>query len=387
MGVEGSPERGSQGVLHLSRHTAEGLGIGGLVVADPHDVFLDLHPNLFFLIFFWKKKSGELIHQGLRGVGSGGTLGSRPVADLLEYGDQLTDGLVHLLGNLDLHMAHILAGFELIAAEHGNELPVEPLGFLQKMEVFRTGRKVGTAVVLHRVEEILYLREVEESSKDIGCGIQQLVGFVDDTEVARQQAALGGMFGSGLLCSQEQVVVGDLEVEVIGLGGGFQEPGIFALLGTGAVIAGAFDTDPCFDIGVQRDRVQIQGSVHQIQSLHPVDGFAVLMRKKGNGVQVFPIPSETEIVIPTLSQYRSQGLLDKAEVHEHCRQSREFLFRDRLLKLDAGGGDGHRISHEAVGLVKELGKEASDQVCHGLAGSDLRFAEGHFSIVQAVEDG
>ena len=279
MGVEGSPERGSQGVLHLSGHTAEGLGIGGLVVADPHDVFLDLHPNLFFLIFFGKKKSGELIHQGLRGVGTGGTLGSRPVADLLKYGDQLTDGLVHLLGNLDLHMAHILAGFELVAAEHRKELPVEPLGFLQKMEVFRTGREVGTAVVLHCIEEILYLREVEESSEDIGCGIQQLVGFVDYAEVARQQATLGGTFGSGLLRCQEQVVVGDLEVEVVGLGGGFQEPGIFAVVCAGAVVARAFDTDPGFDVGIQRNGVKIQGSVHKIQGLYPINDLAILQRE------------------------------------------------------------------------------------------------------------
>ncbi len=104
-------------------------------------------------------------------------------------------------------------------------------------------------------------------------------------------------------------------------------------------------------------------------------------------MQVFPIPPETEVVVFTLSQHRSQGLLDKAEIHEHFRQSRKFLFHDGLLKLDAGGGDGNRVSHEAVGPVKVLGKEASDQVCHGLASADLRFAEGDFPVVQTVEDG
>ncbi len=255
MGVEGSPERGSQGVLHLSGHTAEGLGIGGLVVADPHDVFLDLHPNLFFLVFFGKKKSGELIQQCLRGVGTGGTLGSRPVSNISKHFDQLLDGGVHRLCNLDPDLAHILTGLKLVHGKHGYELPVEPFRFCQKLEVCDAAFEVIATFVLDRFDVILYLRELEGCGEYIGCGVDQLVGFVDDAEVARQQTSLGGMVGSGLSGHQEQVVVGDLKIKVVRLGCRFQEPGIFTLLGAGAVVTGAFDADPRFDIWVQRDRV------------------------------------------------------------------------------------------------------------------------------------
>ena len=64
------------------------------------------------------------------------------------------------------------------------------------MEVFRTGRGVGIAVVLHRIEETFHLREVEGIGEYVGCGIDQLVGLVDDAKVARQQAALIVSIGS-----------------------------------------------------------------------------------------------------------------------------------------------------------------------------------------------
>lgn len=203
MRIEGSPESSSQGVLHLGRHTAEGLGISGLIVADPHDVFLDLHPNRFFFGFFGKKKSGELINQGLRGVGTGSTFGSRLVSNLSKHFDQLFDGGVHRLCDLDPDLAHILTGLKLVHGEHGCEFPVEPFRFFQKLEVFDAAFEVIATFVLDRFDVILYLRELEGCGEYIGCGIDQLVGFIDDAKVTRQQAALGNMVGPGLLGCQE----------------------------------------------------------------------------------------------------------------------------------------------------------------------------------------
>ena len=195
MGVESSPERISQGIFQLGRHTAEGFGIGGFVVADPHNFLLEVFAVLvvlsgililIFFTFFRKKKSGELFHQGFCGVGTDSSLGSRPTANFLEYRDQLFDGVIHRLGDLDLNLTHILAGLELVPGEHGHELAIESLCVFQKMEVFSADLEIVAAVVLDRFDVIFYLREANGSGEHIGRRVDQLVGFIDDAEVARQ---------------------------------------------------------------------------------------------------------------------------------------------------------------------------------------------------------
>ena len=113
-------------------------------------------------------------------------MGSRPAADFLEYSNKLFDGAIHRFGDLNLNLAHILAGLELVPGEHGHELTIESLCILQKMEVFSAGLEIATAVVLDRFDIIFYLREAKGSGEHIGRCVDQFVGFIDDAEVAGQ---------------------------------------------------------------------------------------------------------------------------------------------------------------------------------------------------------
>lgn len=64
----------------------------------------------------------------------------------------------------------------------------------------------------------------------------------------------------------------------------------------------------------------------------------------------------------TLAEDCRQGLVGETEVRKHIRQRGNLFLHDGLLQLNAGSRDGHRVSHEAIGLIEELGYETSDQV-------------------------
>ena len=182
-------------------------------------------------------------------------------------------------------------------------------------------------------------------------------------------------------------MVSDLEIKLVGTGSHFQEPGIFAAVRAGAVVAGTFDTDSGFDVRIQRNGVKIQRVSQQIQRIHFSDRFAVLDREQRNGVHIFTVPPGAEVVVFALSQYSSQRVFNKAEIRKHFRKCRDFFLHNGLLQLNAGCGDRYWVTHEGVRLIEEFGYETCNEVCHGLAGTDFCFAESDFPEPQAEKDG
>ena len=213
------------------------------------------------------------------------------------------------------------------------------------------------------------------------------MGLVHDAEVAREQTTLGRVSSPHLPGGEEQVVVGDLEIKLVGVGRIAKELRILALIHSGTVMAGAFDTNTRLDVGTQLHRVEIQGFVQQIRSSELLDCVTVQLRVAQQRVHIFVVPLGAEVVFFAFAEDCCQRLTGQAEVLKHIRKCGDLFLHDGHLQLNAGSGDGHRVPHKGIGLIEELGYEASDQVSHGLAGSNLRFAEGSFLGRQTSVDG
>ena len=164
--------------------------------------------------------------------------------------------------------------------KHGQQFVVQATCSCHEELILQKIFWVGSSVVLYGIEIIGNLREDEFRSEHINGSFRKLVGLINNAEVARNNAIPGRVRFSHLLCSKEEIMVGDLKVVKVGTGCIFQKICVFAFAGSGAVITGAFHTDPGFDMGWHRNGVQIQSNIQKIQGFQGGNCFAVDERVK-----------------------------------------------------------------------------------------------------------